>query len=143
MPSSLRQEEFLTRADHVLRGCVAVRVLEGVEARRAVGKNIADSVSIQGSLCYRRSATHTPAGGLFVPVLPMPAAPAVPVASLPVPEFVFTPLPCIKPTDIDPGVGVRSGIPLVPPVFPPVVDPAAPPGLEGVPPLADDPVPKV
>jgi len=63
MPSSLRQEEFLTRADHVLRGCVAVRVLEGVEARRAVGKNIADSVSIQGSLCYRRSAPCTPAGG--------------------------------------------------------------------------------
>jgi len=74
----------------------------------------------------------------------VPVAPIVPVALLPVPEVVFAPLPCIKPPDIEPGVGVRSGIPLVAPVFPPVVDPTAPPGLEGIPPLADEPpVPKV
>jgi len=41
-----------------------------------------------------------PRWGLSVPVLPMLVDPAVPVALLPVPEFVFTPLPYIKPPDI-------------------------------------------
>jgi hypothetical protein len=62
---------------------------------------------------------------LPVPVLPASVAPVVPVALLPVPEFVFTPLPCIKPPDIEPGVGVRSAVPLAVSAVPPLGDPVS------------------